>query len=151
MGYASTMLYGDNFQLGADITNQAIGAVAADKPLGSFLIPSDMLIKKVYVDLSIRALSSDSGGAFNWLAADVPVMVADAITPDPQLAFTLPNLGLTSIGADFTSGIYLYGWYDVASEFIKSNTVDVYLEQAEALGSDLHLWDIQPVARIIMR
>lgn len=149
MGYASTLLYGDNFQVGGALTSITITSAVGDKALGTITPPSDMVIKKVFLDLSIRSISSNSGGAFNWLVANAHLTATRSGTT--TTAYTFPTNSLYVFGATVQPGAYIYGNVDVAARFSPGAATTISLDDADALGDSLALWDCQPVARIIMR
>ena len=149
MGYASTLLYGDNFQIGGSLSTLQITDVSGDKALGTITPPSDMQIRKVFLDLNIRAINSSSGGAFNWLVG--PALLTATRSGTTTTAYTFPTNSLYALGADMQPGAYVYGNVDVGARFSPGAATTIALEDADALGASLYLWDCQPVARIIMR
>jgi len=151
MGYASTLLYGDNFQIGGELTSIGLTTISGSYALGSITIPSDMVIKKVFLDLSIRALTSSSGGAFNWLASTGNLDATAHVGGIQTTAYTFPLDSLYVLGADTVPGCYVFGNIDVSSQFKPGDYTNIQLSNVKALGNNLFLWDCQPVARVIMR
>jgi len=148
MGYASTLLYGDNFQIGGTVQNVTITSVNGTKALGNITLPSDMVVKKAYLDLVIRAIASSSGGAFNWLVANATLQATKVASVN---SFTLTSESLYCFGSAMAAGAYLYGQADVGAVFDGGETTSIALLNAQSLGDNLVLWDVQPVVRIIMR
>ena len=149
MGYASTLLYGDNFQIGGEWTTLLVTAVIGNYALGTITLPDDMVVKKAYLDLSIRGISSSSGGAFNWLNANAQ-LVCHQGGPTAQ-SFEIASQSLYCFGTAVAPGCYLYGTTDVSSMFQGGATTSIQFNNLDALGANLALWDCQPVVRIIMR
>lgn len=149
MGYAQTLLYGDNFQIGGPITQVEITDVIGDKDLGDITIPDDMIVKKAYLDLSIRAISSNSGGAFNWLNAQAALWATHGL--GTGTSFELNAQSLYTFGSAVAPGVYIYGYSEIGSMFEPGEVTHITLANADALGASLWLWDVQPVVRIIMR
>lgn len=149
MGYAPTLLYGDNFQIGGTVQNVAVTSVIGSKALGTITLPSDMIVKKAYLDLSIRGVSSSSGGAFNWLVANAILQATRGGSSVNSL--TLTSESLYCFGSAMSGGAYFYGQVDVGAVFAGGEATTIALINADSLGDNLFLWDVQPIVRIIMR
>jgi hypothetical protein len=151
MGMAQPLIYGDNFQIGGAITQQTITDVASTLNLGSITLPSDMIVKKAYLDLNIRGLNSNSGGAFNWLNANAALKAVKHSGGATYTSITLNSQTFYILGAGFVNGTYIYGTTEIGAAFAAGQQTDITVTNAKALGNNIYLWDVQPVARIIVR
>ncbi len=149
MGYAKTIEYGDNFAIGSGIVNTAITTIPATSySFGAIAIPSDMKIRKIYLDLMIRAIYSDSGAVDNHTVHAGTLVAVWGGTN--YTALTIPIGSLHTIGASMCSGAYFHGNLDVKDGFRAGQLTNIWVDDWEAETDHIHLMDCQSIARVIL-
>lgn len=150
MGYSQTLLYGDNFQIGSNLVNNFVTtAPGTSYTFGSITLPVDMKIKKVYLDMSIRAIYSTSVNPDNQLKHAGILRATRAGTNYDSL--TIPIAALYTKGTLISPGCYLHGIADVKGAFIPGSPCDIFIDNWEADSNGIYLLDCQSIARAIMQ
>ena len=153
MGYSKTMNYGDmayiggRYASGASIADCPVTTTAQTLQLGTINLPGDMVVKKVYLDFNVRGIRSTSGAA-NYI--DMTGAITCTLVATSRISAYIVSGSFRCEGAEQAPGMYLYGRDDVGAAFQGGQNTTVTWVNARALGNNLILCDVQPVARVIM-
>ena len=156
MGYSKELMLGDSFSYGGTPTSSVtLTTVANDYSIGSVGLPNELeksSIRRVYIDLLIRSIESSAGGG-NWIAGsywvDVTGVGGSAVTKHAQQWAT----NMLTMGVTVSPGIHFVGDRDVTDAFQSSspaNVVNVTLVGWACHANNLILYDLQPIARVIL-
>jgi hypothetical protein len=155
MGYSKTAELGDNFEYGGTIIPTIpISAIPTTFFVSTVGLPNEVVlssVKRIYIDLRIRAITSNAGagvtnsinGAY-WIDCDDGVVLAHA------MQMSNGQLTVTSAVNDQQPGTVLSGDRDVKAAFMDTGSTAVYLTNWACTGPILKLYDVQAIARVMM-
>jgi len=151
MGYSKTLELGDSFAFGGTITPAIpVSAIATTYFVSTITIDPTYVsrLKKVYVDVSFRALKNFGLGA-NDLDNSFWIDVNDGHGTSAHANQMTTGMFYQEIGAGQTAGCTLYGDRDCVAAFRHDGTASVYFTDWSC-SELMKFYDLQAIARVIL-